>query len=46
MLCRDPERLLQLAKLGATREGLLFGIVEEERNGEAPRSEWWRLVPA
>lgn len=45
MLCRDPERLLQLAKLGASRDGLLFGIVEEERNEELPRTEWWRLVP-
>jgi len=45
-LCREPERVLQLAKLGASRDGLLFGIVEEERNGEPARSEWWRLVPA
>jgi hypothetical protein len=22
------------------------GIVEEERNDELPRTEWWRLVPA
>ncbi|MET3461712.1 hypothetical protein [Variovorax atrisoli] len=45
-LCRDPARVPQLAKLGAPREGLLFGIVEEERNAEPARSEWWRLVPA
>jgi hypothetical protein len=45
MLCRDPQRLLQLSKLGATREGLLFGIVEEERNGEPLYAEWWRLAP-
>ncbi|KQW55181.1 hypothetical protein [Variovorax sp. Root411] len=44
-LCRDEARTLQLAKLGAARDGLLFGIVEEERNGEPPRTEWWRLVP-
>ncbi|RQO53604.1 hypothetical protein DBV14_13750 [Variovorax sp. KBW07] len=46
MLCRDPLQLLQLSKLGATKDGLLFGIVEEERNDEPARSEWWRLVPA
>jgi hypothetical protein len=46
MLCRDPQRLLQLAKLGAAPEGLLFGMVEEERDDEPPRTEWWRLVPA
>jgi hypothetical protein len=46
MLCRDAQQLLQLAKLGASREGLLFGVVEESREGQAPRSEWWRLVPA
>lgn len=45
-LCRDPQLLLQLAQTGAGSGGLLFGIVEEERNGEKPRSEWWRLVPA
>jgi hypothetical protein len=45
-LCRDAARTLQLAKMGASRDGLLFGIVEEERNDELPRSEWWRLVPA
>lgn len=45
-LCREPARVLRLAKLGASRDGLLFGIVEEERNGEPARSEWWRLVPA
>ncbi|EJL76888.1 hypothetical protein ACCC97_26440 [Variovorax sp. Varisp85] len=45
-LCRDAARTLQLAKLGAARDGLLFGIVEEERHGEPPRTEWWRLVPA
>jgi len=45
-LCREPERVLQLSKLGASREGLLFGVVEEERNGEPARTEWWRLVPA
>jgi hypothetical protein len=45
MLCRDPQRLLALSKLGAGRDGLLFGIVEEERNGEPRRSEWWRLRP-
>jgi hypothetical protein len=46
MLCRDAQRLLQLAKLGASREGLLFGVVEEPREGAGPRTEWWRLVPA
>lgn len=46
MLCRDAQRLLRLSKLGASNGGLLFGIVEEERNGELPRSEWWRLLPA
>ena len=46
MLCRDPQRLLELSKLGAARDGLLYGIVEEARNDELPRSEWWRLVPA
>ncbi|BEP49569.1 hypothetical protein LJR260_003229 [Variovorax paradoxus] len=45
-LCRDPQQLLQLSKLGAASAGLLVGVVEEERNGEKPRSEWWRLVPA
>ncbi len=45
-LCRDPARLLQLAKLGASREGLLLGIVEDERNAEPARSLGWRLVPA
>lgn len=46
MLCRDPQRLLQLAKLGAARDGLLFGVVEEALDGTPARSEWWRLVPA
>lgn len=46
MLCRDPQRLLQLATRGVARQGLLFGVVEEARNGELPRSEWWRLLPA
>lgn len=46
MLCRDPQRVRHLAQLGAGRDGLLFGIVEEARDGEPPRSEWWRLVPA
>jgi hypothetical protein len=45
-LCRDPEELLRLSRAGAGSAGLLVGIVEEERNGEKPRSEWWRLVPA
>jgi hypothetical protein len=45
-LCRDPQELLQLSRAGAGSAGLLVGIVEEERNGEKPRSEWWRLVPA
>lgn len=46
MLCRDPQHLLQLAKRGATREGLLFGVVDEARGGEPARCEWWRLAPA
>ncbi|MET3495761.1 hypothetical protein [Variovorax boronicumulans] len=46
MLCQDAQRLLQLSQLGASRDGLLFGIVEEERDAEPARSEWWRLVPA
>ncbi|RSZ33825.1 MULTISPECIES: hypothetical protein [unclassified Variovorax] len=45
-LCRDPAQVLRLAKLGAAPDGLLFGIVEEERNGEPARTEWWRLLPA
>ena len=45
-LCRDPEQLLRLSRAGAGSAGLLVGIVEEERNSEKPRSEWWRLVPA
>lgn len=45
-LCRDPQQLLRLAQVGAGSAGLLVGVVEEERNGEKPRSEWWRLVPA
>ncbi|MGJ3700632.1 hypothetical protein [Variovorax sp. AFSI2.2] len=45
-LCRDPQQLLQLSRIGAGSAGLLLGVVEEERNGEMPRSEWWRLVPA
>ncbi|WGT63639.1 hypothetical protein [Variovorax paradoxus] len=45
-LCRDPEELLRLSRAGAGSAGFLVGIVEEERNGEKPRSEWWRLVPA
>lgn len=44
-LCRDPQRALQLAQCGAGSAGLLAGVVEEARNGEAARSEWWRLVP-
>lgn len=44
-LCRDPARLLRLATLGAGPEGVLVGVVEEGRPGDAPRSEWWRLVP-
>jgi hypothetical protein len=46
MLCRDAPRLLALSKLGAGRGGLLFGTVEEARDDEPPRTEWWRLVPA
>ena len=46
MLCRDPQRLLALSKLGAARGGLLFGTVEEAHDGEPLRTEWWRLVPA
>jgi hypothetical protein len=45
-LCRDPQQLMRLSQVGAASAGLLFGVVEEERNGEGPRSEWWRLVPA
>jgi hypothetical protein len=45
-LCRDPEQLLRLSRAGAGSAGLLVGIVEEERDSEKPRSEWWRLVPA
>ena len=45
-LCRDPQQLLRLSRLGVGSAGLLLGVVEEERNGEKPRSEWWRLVPA
>ena len=45
-LCRDPAQLLRLSLNGAGSAGLLLGVVEEERNGEKPRSEWWRLVPA
>ena len=43
---RAAERLPRLALQGAGAAGLLFGIVEEARDGEAARSEWWRLVPA
>ena len=46
MLCRDPQRLLALSKLGASSGGLLLGTVEEAHGGEPPRTEWWRLVPA
>lgn len=46
MLCRDPQRLLQLAKLGAASDGLLFGVVDEARDGTPACSEWWRLLPA
>lgn len=45
-LCRDAQQLLRLSAVGAGRSGLLIGVVEEERNGDKPRSEWWRLVPA
>jgi hypothetical protein len=45
VLCRDPQRALQLAPCGAGSAGLLVGAVEEGRDGEAARSEWWRLVP-
>ena len=45
-LCRDPLQLLRLSRVGAGSAGVLVGVVEEERNGERPRSEWWRLVPA
>ena len=45
-LCRDSAQLLRLSRVGAGGAGLLLGVVEEERNGEKPRSEWWRLVPA
>uniref|UniRef100_UPI000D470D51 hypothetical protein n=1 Tax=unclassified Variovorax TaxID=663243 RepID=UPI000D470D51 len=46
MLCRDPQRLVQLSASGAGPQGLLFGIVEEERDGATACTEWWRLVPA
>lgn len=43
VLCRDPQMLLNLALREAGPAGLLLGWVDE---GDAPRSEWWRLVPA
>ena len=45
MLCRDLARPLALSQLGAGRDGLLFGVVEETFGDVPPRSEWWRLVP-
>ncbi len=45
MLCRDLARPLALSQLGAGRDGLLFGVVEEAYGDAPPRSEWWRLVP-
>ncbi|MDH6593869.1 hypothetical protein M2165_003758 [Variovorax sp. TBS-050B] len=46
MLGREARRLPRLAAHGTGAAGLLFGVVEEGREGEAARSEWWRLVPA
>lgn len=46
MLCGDPQRLPAIAALGAAPAGLLLGMVEEEHNGEPPRTEWWQLTPA
>lgn len=43
-LCRDPQQLLRLSKLGAASEGLLLGHVEEAHGDEPARTEWWRLV--
>lgn len=45
-LGRDPAQVLRLAQVGAGSAGLLVGVVEEARNGEAARSEWWRLAPS
>jgi hypothetical protein len=41
-LSRDAQALLHLAQREAGPAGLLLGWVDE---GEALRSEWWRLVP-
>jgi hypothetical protein len=43
MLSRDPAALRGLAQREAGPAGLLLGWIEE---GDAPRSEWWRMVPA
>lgn len=46
IVCRDPQWLLRVARQGAGTAGVLWGVVEEASDGGAPRSEWWRLVPA
>lgn len=43
VVCRDADALLRLAQQGAGPAGLLYGRVEQ---GEALRTEWWRLVPS
>lgn len=42
-LSRDASAVLNLAQREAGPAGLLLGWVDE---GAAPRSEWWRWVPA
>lgn len=46
ILCRNPQWMLRVARQGAGTAGVLWGVVEEESDGRAARSEWWRLVPA
>ena len=43
VLSRDPQAMQRLVQRESGAAGFLLGWVDE---GTAPRSEWWRVVPA